>query len=146
MSRFHFTLAQWMAVVGLLAFGFAALRNADDFWASLTFSLAIVAVSVSITGACTRKEKARTSWLGFATTGGTYLVIWLVTSQTVGTLYGPPRSLLNKFQPYINPSASGGGAYIAYTQTSNSLNVLLFGLAGAVLSRLVTVTADRSKA
>jgi len=40
MNRFRFTLAQLMAIVLFIGFGFAALRNANALWASATFSLA----------------------------------------------------------------------------------------------------------
>jgi hypothetical protein len=56
MTRPRLTLAQLMAVVLLVGFGFAALRNANPSWASVTFSLAILAVSVALAGACSRKE------------------------------------------------------------------------------------------
>jgi hypothetical protein len=48
MTRPRLTIAQSMAIVLFLGFGFAALRNADAFWASVTFSLAIISVSVAL--------------------------------------------------------------------------------------------------
>jgi len=41
MSRLRFTIAQLMAVVLIVAFGFAALRSADKLSASATYALAI---------------------------------------------------------------------------------------------------------
>ena len=84
MSRLRFTLAQLMAVVLLIGFGFAALRNANGLWASATFSLAILTVSVAVAGACSRQGRARTPWAGFAVAGGLTLVFWLSTSSTIG--------------------------------------------------------------
>jgi hypothetical protein len=55
MTRLHFTLAQLMAIVLYLGFGFAALRNADDFWASATFTVAIISISTALVGAIARK-------------------------------------------------------------------------------------------
>jgi hypothetical protein len=101
MNRLRFTLAQLMAIVLYCGFGFAALRNANAFWASATFSLAIITVSVALAGAYARKE-GRTSWAGFATAGGVRLVIWLSTSGTVGLIYGPPRPLLCELLEHIN--------------------------------------------
>jgi hypothetical protein len=142
MTRLRFTLAQLMAIVLFLGFGFAALRNADAFWASATFSIAIITESVALAGAWSRKQEARMSWAAFAAAGGARLAIWLLTPQTVGYLNGPPEPLLSKFRPYINPMASGGGAYIAYTQISNSLEVMLLGLAAAVLGHLLATKGN----
>lgn len=50
MNRFRFTLAQLMAIVLFIGFGFAALRNANALWTSATFSLAILTVSVALAG------------------------------------------------------------------------------------------------
>ena len=137
MTRPRFTLAQLMAVVLLVGFGFAALRNANPSWASATFSLAILAVSVALAGACSRKEGARMPWAGFAVAGGLSLVIWLCTSSTIGFVNGPPHPLLYRLQPYINPGASGGGPFIAYTQIAHSLDVVLLGGLGAIMGRLL---------
>jgi hypothetical protein len=144
MSRLRFSIAQLMAIVLYLGFAFAALRNANAFWASATFSLAIVLVSVAIVGAYARREKGFMSWAGFATAGGARLAIWLLSPDNVGSLNGPPRPLLYQFQSYINPLASGGTAYIAYTQTCNSLDVILLGLIGAAMGHFVAVKTDRS--
>jgi hypothetical protein len=143
MRRLRFTLTQLMAVVLSSGLGFAALRNADAFWASATFSLAIVSVSVATAAACARNEKGRTPWAGFAIAGGARLVIWLLSSRTVGSLDGPPRPLLYQFQAYINPMASGGVKYIAYTQICNSLDVMLVGLVAAAISHFIAVKDDR---
>jgi hypothetical protein len=142
MNRLRFTIAGLMAIVLYVGFGFAALRNADAFWASATFSLAIISESVALAGAFARKKEERMSWAAFAIAGGASLIIWLSTSQTVGSLDGPPRPLLYSFQRFINPMASGGGALIAYTQVSNSLDVILVGLVAAGLSRLVAAKDD----
>ena len=40
MSRLRFTIAQAMALVIFVGFGFAALRNAEEFWASATYTVA----------------------------------------------------------------------------------------------------------
>ena len=137
MTRLRFTLAQLMAIVLYFGFGFAALRNADAVWASVTFSLAIITVSVALAGAFARKEEARMSWAGFAAAGGARLVIWISTPQTVGFLNGPPKTLLYNLQASINPMASAGGPLIAYTQICNSLDVILLGLVGAALGHLL---------
>ena len=146
MTRLRVTIAQLMAIVLYVGFGFAALRNADAYWASATFSVAIIAVSVALAGALTRKREARMSWAAFGIAGGAYLFIWLSTSQTVGFINGPPQPLLYAFQRFINPTASGGRDFIAYTQICNSLNVILLGLVGAAVSKFLPVKDDRPNA
>jgi hypothetical protein len=143
MTRLRFTLAQLMGIVLYLGFGFAALRNADAFWASATFSLAIISVSVALVGAYARKKEARPPWAGFATAGGACLVIWLLTPQTTGSVNGPPQPILFQLQPYINPTAAGGSTLIAYLQICHSLDAILLGLVGAALGHLVGVKEDR---
>ena len=66
MPRLRFTLAALLAIVLFLGFGFAALRNADAFWASATYMLALLMVAVAPLGALTRKGRARMAWAGFA--------------------------------------------------------------------------------
>jgi hypothetical protein len=146
MSRHQFTLAQLMAIVFYFGFGFAALRNANALWASATFSLAIVTVSVALAGACSRKDGSRMPWAGFGVAGGLCLVIWLSTSSTIGYVNGPPYPLLHGLQPYINPEASGGGPFIAYTQISHSLDVVLLGCLGAITGRLLAAKGERPNA
>jgi hypothetical protein len=51
MTRLRFNLAQLMAVVFCLGFGFAALRSADDFWASVTYTVAIIMIAAAPVGA-----------------------------------------------------------------------------------------------
>jgi hypothetical protein len=143
MRRFRVTIARLMTFIFLLGFGFAALRNANPFWASASFSLAVIAVSVAVVGALARRGEARTSWAGFAIASGACLVIRISTHGTVGSLNGPPRPLLYALQQYVNPMASSGRELIAYAQTCLSLEVVLLGLAGAVLGHLVAVKDDR---
>jgi hypothetical protein len=137
MSRFRFTLAQLMAVVFYFGFGFAALRNATNVWASATFSVAIISVAVALAAAAVGKGQGRMAAAGFATAGGARLVVWLLTAETVGSFNGPPRPLLYIFQPYLNPAASGGGPYISYVQTCNSLDVILLGLVAAAIGHFL---------
>jgi hypothetical protein len=138
MTRLRFTLAQLIAFVLFIGFGFAALRNADGLWASAAFSLAILTVSVALAGAWSREEATRMPWAGFAIAGGLRLLVWLLTSSTVGHLNGPPYPLVYRLGPYINPEAwVGGPLLIAYTQVSHSLDVILLGCFGAVIGRFL---------
>jgi hypothetical protein len=148
MTRPRITIAGLMAIVLYVAVGFAALRNADVFWASATLSLAILSVSVALAGTLSGRGRARITWAGFAAASLTCLVIWLSTQNTVGFGSGPPRLLafwaLHNLLPYLNPAASRGGEpYIYYVQVSYSLEAILFGMIGAFLSRLIPVTDER---
>jgi glycerol uptake facilitator-like aquaporin len=138
MKPLRLTIARLMGIIFLMGFSFAALRNADRAWASASFSLAIVSVSVALAGALSRKGGARAPWSGFAFAGGASLLIRVLTAETVGSQNGPPRPILFIFQEHINPQASGGLALIAYTQTCNSLEAILLGLVGAVAGLLVS--------
>ncbi len=94
MSRLRFSIAQIMAVVLYLGFGFAALRNANAFWAGATFSVAIVLVAVVLVGACLGTKAGRMPRAAFAAAGGVRLGIWLFLPQNVGGLNGIPWPLL----------------------------------------------------
>ena len=143
MNRLRLTIAQLMAIVLCFGFGFAALRNANAFWAGATFCFAIISVSVASVGAFARKGNGRVFWAGFAIAAGIRLIISIFTPQAAGSLNGPPRPLLYQLQSYINPSASGGSALIAYVQICNSLEVILLGLIGAVLAQFIAAQDDR---
>ena len=147
MNRPHYTIAQLMVFVLLVGVSFAALRNANAVWASATFTIAIITISVALVAAFARRGKARMAWAGYAATGWACLVIWLATSSTAGSLTSPPRLLLSwgllHLQPSIQPAASGGQLFIAYLQISHSLEVIFLGLAGAVLGRILASREDR---
>jgi hypothetical protein len=150
MTRLRFTLAQLMAIVLSVGFGFAALRNADLFWASATYTLAIIMIAAAPVGAFARKGTARMTWTGFAVFGWTYLLVDQLQPWDRGGLgFGPilkPILLIEwgiaRLQPYIYP-AGGGRDLRPYEQVSLSLGMILFGLVGAVLCRLVTVKDER---
>jgi hypothetical protein len=146
-----------MAIVLFIGFGFAALRNADEFWASATFTLAIVTISAAGVGAIARKGRMRMPWAGFTVFGWAYLLVDLLPPRPDGGFAnGPiPRPLLliewgiARLQPYINPSSLGGTptpgglSLFPYDQVSHSLGIILFGLIGAVLGRLLAVKDER---
>jgi hypothetical protein len=145
MTRLRFTLAQLMAIVLYLGFGFAALRNADEFWASAAYTLAIILVAGALVGAFTRNGKARAPWVGFAVFGWTYLLIV--------HLPGKPLLMVEwataRLQPYVKPLPPGMGGEAAgdylmsYEQVSQSLGVILFGLVGILLASLLAVKDER---
>jgi hypothetical protein len=69
MRRLRFTIAQLMAIVIFIGFGFAALRNADEFSASATYTRAITLITAAPIGAFARKGKARATWASFGAFG-----------------------------------------------------------------------------
>jgi hypothetical protein len=79
MSRVRFTLAQLMAVVIFIGFGFAALRSATVHWSSAVFTLTVAVLLAGVLAAMARRGRARIIWAGFALFGWVYL----------GTAFGP---------------------------------------------------------
>jgi hypothetical protein len=155
MKWLRFTIAQSMAMVLYVGFGFAALRNADDLWASATFTLAIAMVSLAFVGAFVRKGKARAIWSGCAVFGLAYLLIGLSPElnapdpwyygYTTGQRPTPVLLIqlgLHRLQPHVNPAVPGAAGSIPYDQVSYSLGIVLFGFIGATLGRRVAVKDD----
>ena len=138
MKRLRFTIAQTMAVVLLLGFGFAALRNADAIWASSAYTLAIVMLATALVGAFVRGGAIRTTSLGFAVFGWTYVIVLQLPPWAFGGLgFGPipkPILLVNLamgwLQPYLYP-AGGGRVLTPYERVSHSLSYSLRSSAGA---------------
>jgi len=147
MRRPRFSLAELMAIVLYFGFGFAALRNANVFWASATYTLAIMMVAAALVGALARKAGARTAWIGFAVFGGAYLLVSRLpglNTPTVG-LQGGPYLLIEwgiaQLAPYLYPPGTGRN-WAEYDQVSHSLGIILFGLVGAVLGRFLAVKGE----
>jgi hypothetical protein len=142
-----------MAIVLYLGFGFAALRNANEFWANAAYTLAVSLNALALVGALVRRGKSRAPWVGFAVFGWTCLLINHLPGWTIGGLgFGPiwrPVLLFEwataRLQPYVKPvpPGMGGGAagdfLMAYEQVSFSLGIILFGLVGAVAGPLMAV-------
>ncbi len=151
MTRHRFTIAQLMALILYVGLSFAALRNANDFWASATFTVAILAVSVALVGVIARKGKDRMTWTGFAVFGWTCLLVVQLPPWPIGGQFGGPVPKpvlliewgMARLQSYINPLSLSGGSWVQYDQISHSLGIILFGLVGAVLARLLAVKDDR---
>jgi hypothetical protein len=148
MTRLRFTLAQLMALVLCLGLCFAALRNADPFVASVTFTLTTLTISTALVCALIGKGRARTAWIGFAVFGWAYLLIDLLPPRDAGRLPSgpvpwPPRLIewgLTRLQPYlwpVPPKVYAQDYLTAFEQVSHSLAIILFSLLGAVLARLL---------
>jgi hypothetical protein len=141
MTRLRFTLAQLMAIVLYFAFGFAALRNADKFWASAADTLAIILIAATLVGASARGGRARTPWVGFAVFGWTYLLTaHLPPIRTPHLLFEWGTARL---QPYIKPLPPGITYDFDYAHVSESLGIILFGLVGVVLGRLLALEGEQ---
>jgi hypothetical protein len=149
MNRLHLTIANLMIVVLYAGLGFAALRNADEFWASATYTLAILAISAAVVVAVARRGRARLTWLGFAVFGGASLLIWLSTSETIDhSRNGPPVPVMTwgllSLERHINQTVPIGRAtWMNYLQVCHSLEVILVGFVGAILGRFVAVQDER---
>lgn len=153
MTRSRFTIAQLMTLILLVGFGFAALRNANEFWASATYTIAIVAILAALLFAFANKGKARMTSTGFAVFGWAYLLIDLLPKRTVGKdIFGGASirwpSLMIEWgttylQPYIHPLNPATHDWIQYEIVSHSIGIILFGLIGAVIGRLVAPGDDR---
>jgi low affinity Fe/Cu permease len=145
MSRPRLTIAQWMAIVLYVGLGFAALRNADVFWASATFTAAIISVSTAVVGAIAHEGKARMTWTGFAVFGWACIITGLLPARTVTTPFGGQTYvmpdlltewLFYRFHPALLP---GNEVY----QVAQSLGVIFFGLVGAIVGRLLAAKDGR---
>src|SRR4051794_22386192 len=135
MSRFRITLAQLMALVLFFGFGFTALRNADTFWASATYTLAITLIAASLVGAIVRIGEARSAWIGFAAFGSTYLLVARLPDQhsPIAGRIGGPYLLIELGLARLASSIYPPGAvanWAEYAQTCNFLGIILFGLIG----------------
>jgi hypothetical protein len=149
MKRFRFTLAQLMAVVLYVGFGFAALRNADHYWADATYTIAIISISAALLGAIVRKGTARVPWIGYATFGWTYVLLDLLPSWTPSGFgferVKRPNLMIMWGIGRLYPHISTSPVLLPYDQVSYSLGMILFGLIGAFVARYLAPKDDGPK-
>ena len=86
MRRFRFTIGGIMAVVSVLAVGFAALKNADETWAGAMFLLTCSMLGLAVVGAICRQGAERAWWLGFALFGWGYMALAFWPSESLPEL------------------------------------------------------------
>ena len=163
MSSPRFTIAALMTLVAHVALGFAALRHADELWASVMFTAAVIATSFAVAGALVRRGPARLPWVGFALFAGFALLLPSGAASFPGGGMGmmsgmmgggmsaaaepaePPALLplwaFRTLQPILGPQGLSNTA--AYAQISHSLQAILFGWLGALLYRLAAGRGDR---
>ena len=143
MSRLRFTLAQLMTIVLFIGFGFAALRNPNEFWMSATYTLAFLMISVAPLGALARKGRDRMAWAGFAVFGWARLLVGALPYLTDHAYGQIPSPKLLGFA-YLMPSflTRAGGLFPRgyspdHARVLASLEIILFGLVGAIVGRLM---------
>ena len=148
MSRIRLTIAQLMAIVLLAGFGFAAMRNANDFWAIATFNLAIGLNATALVGAIVRRGRARAAWTGFAVFGWAYLLVDHLPPRAIGSFgYGPipkPQLVMDRGLVFLQSYAGmpPGGFTVVQDQVSHSLQIIMFALVGAVVAHFIATKDD----
>jgi hypothetical protein len=75
MRRFRLPIAGLMLFPLPFAVGLAALREPSESWASALFSLAVLALLVSVLGTAARRGASRMAFLGFTLFGTSYLIL-----------------------------------------------------------------------
>jgi hypothetical protein len=138
-----------MAFVIFIGFGFAALRNANEIWASATFTLAFFMITMAPLGALVRRGTARMAWSGFGIFGWARLLIDAFPHPDF-TLFGAmpsPGLLTDRVFDYLLRYLSTPGGLDNYpAQVCHSLQIILFGLLGTVLGRLMALNDERPSA
>jgi hypothetical protein len=71
----RFSIASLLAVIGILGVALAALRTPSNFWANVTFSVALATLVIAVINAIYGSGARRAYWLGFAICGGTYFAV-----------------------------------------------------------------------
>jgi hypothetical protein len=151
MSRLRYTLAQLMVIVLYVGLGFAAPRDADEFWASATYTLAVIMITTAVVGALVRRGRARAYWTGFAVFGWSYVLVAQLPDWPIGAGGGGPLLKPNiliewgimRLQSYFDPQFMMRTNWQDRDQVIRSLAIIFFGLMGAVLGRFLAVKDDR---
>ena len=73
--RARHNVAGLMALVLCVGLSLAALRNSDQLWATVIYTLAITTLAAAVVGAIVGEGRIRTFSTGFAVFGLTYLLI-----------------------------------------------------------------------
>ncbi len=148
MRRIRFTIAQLMAAVLVIAFCFAALTQANAFWGSATYTLAIAMLAAAVVGAVARKGRSRMTFVAFAVFGWTYLLVARLPQdlQHTGHGLGPVHAPTLLFEsgteafPLIFYPPAQGSEWVHYVQVSHSIGIILFASVRAVLGHFLAAT------
>ena len=146
MRRLRFTLAQLMVLVFFLGVCFAALANANRFWVSLTHTAAIMMISAAPIGAVARTGRDRLRWAGFALFGWTSFLLSSLPLHVYingSTLTSSPPLLIawgiDALSPYVTAGPFLSDSAIAFHEIGHSLEIILFGLIGAIIGGFLAV-------
>lgn len=101
MGKFRFSLAALFALVAFAAVGCTALVNASHGWACILFTAAFVACLLAAVIAVARSGSTRSTALGFALGGFTYMVA--VFSPLLGKNISAPRILTGEALLALHP-------------------------------------------
>jgi len=170
-SNLRFSLIELFAVVGLVAVGCVALRNASPLWVSVLCSAMVLSLCMAVVGAIWQDGRRRTASVGFAVAGFLYLVLAFGPgfSESIGT--GLPSGVVA--EQYVYPLVSreiranmadapngtpvaairADGTYVRYpflpyfTRISHTLGVLFAAVIGGAIARCFVAAArfDNSK-
>ncbi len=91
MRKVRFTIGGFMAVVLVLAIGFAAVRNSDPTWSGMLAMLTYGSLGVAILGMVLRRGAERAWWIGYFVFGCGYM---RMMSWAFSHLAKPPTLLL----------------------------------------------------
>jgi hypothetical protein len=161
-----------MAVVLFIGLGFAALRSASPLLASAVFTLTVAILSAAVLGAMARRGRARMIWAGFALFGWIYLgttfgpweagngvtappyvtrwaldywdaKLWSVGPVQIGRMETGPSGemLFPRYPPVVLPPSLPPDAF-QFRRIGHCCVTILFGVAGAVLGRLLAVKGE----
>jgi len=107
--KLRFSILGLMALVLLVAVGFAALRSTSALWASAVFTMTVALLWAAILGAFAGRGRARLTWLGFVVFGWIYLLTTFWLWPEGNGVSAPPylsKHLLDYFQPTANDAST----------------------------------------
>jgi hypothetical protein len=132
----RFSIRGLMVLIVGAAVGFAALRNADTYWAAGMSIAVLMALATSIASALILRGREQCAWTGFAVFSGVYLVFAAFTEFS--------NTLQNSFDPFRDwvPDAADANAFLC---VGHCLVALLFGLVGTVAGKILYARRKRSE-
>jgi hypothetical protein len=152
MRNLRASIAGLMGLVLIAALGMAALRNASETWAGVTYLVTRGVLGLAILCAIYARGARRAWWLGFCLFGWGYLAL-MATRIELRSPYLPTSTLLVALRPHLgypaDPSPMTGYAAMSlylYLRIGQDLWAILSGLLGGVLGRTVFArSTDRSR-
>src|SRR5262249_49377045 len=111
MRRFRYHIGTLVIVVLVLGVAFAALRESNDMWDSVVFTLTAGTLLTSVVVAIHQTEKRRAFWLGFALFGAAYLGLSLIPSIETRLLTTKALTYMDSRLPRSIPNGVGLGYF-----------------------------------